>query len=64
MGAKIDDVVPLAREVRAHLLFQFEAGMIGGESDSHESHRVHRPNRRLRRQIKRGGVYFGHAKSR
>ena len=35
MSAEIDDVVPLARQIGAELLFQFKAGMIGGESDSH-----------------------------
>src|SRR6187200_2353488 len=64
MCTEIDNVVALSRQVRSHLLFQFKSGMIGGESDSHECHRVHRPNPWLRRQMKRGGVYFCHAKSR
>ena len=37
MGAQVDNVVALPREVRTQLLFQFESGMIGGESDSHGS---------------------------
>ena len=55
---------PAASVVPPVRCFSSISGVIGAEGDSHESHRVHRPNPWLRRQMKRGGVYFRHAKYR